>query len=64
MYVPPYPVAVIQAALGRPDEAFASLEKAYNERDSWLDYLSVDPRLSPLRSDPRYSALLRRLNLP
>jgi eukaryotic-like serine/threonine-protein kinase len=63
-YVPPYPVAVIHAALGRPDQAFAWLEKAYNERDSWLDYLTVDPRLSPLRSDPRYADLRRRMNLP
>jgi eukaryotic-like serine/threonine-protein kinase len=63
-YVPPYPVAVIHAALGQPDEAFAWLEKAYSERDSWLDYLAVDPRLSPLRSDPRYANLLRRMNLP
>jgi Flp pilus assembly protein TadD len=63
-YVPPYPVAVIHAALGRPDEAFAWLEKAYAERDSWLDYLAVDPRLSALRSDPRYADLLKRMNLP
>jgi Flp pilus assembly protein TadD len=62
-YVPPYPVAVIHAALGRPDEAFAWLDKAYNERDSWLDYLAVDPRLSPLRSDPRYTDLMQRMNL-
>src|SRR5262249_55563288 len=62
-YVPPYPVAVIYAALGQPDEAFAWLEKAYEGRDSWLDYLAVDPRLSPLRSDRRYADLLRRMNL-
>jgi tetratricopeptide (TPR) repeat protein len=62
-YVPPYPVAVIYAALGRPDDAFAWLEKAYDERDSWMDYLAVDPRLLPLRSDQRYLDLLRRMNL-
>jgi hypothetical protein len=56
-------VAVIHAALGQPNEAFAWLEKAYSDRDSWLDYLAVDPRLSPLRSDPRYADLLKRMNL-
>ena len=62
-YVPPYPVAVIHAALGGKDEALAQLEKAYDERDSWMDYLGLDPRLDGLRSDPRFAGLLRRMNL-
>ena len=63
-YVPPYPVAVIYAALGQKDDAFAWLEKAYDERDSWMDYLGLDPRLDGLRSDPRFADLLRRMKLP
>jgi len=62
-YVPNYPVAVIQAALGQTDDAFASLEKAYDDRDSWMDYVALDPRLDSLRSDSRFADLLRRMNL-
>ena len=62
-YVPSYPVAVIHAALGEKDQALARLEKAYEARDSWMDYLAIDPRLDSLRSDPRFTDLLRRMNL-
>lgn len=62
-YVPAYPVAAIYAALGQKDEAFARLERAYDERDSWMDYLGLDPRLDGLRPDPRFADLLRRMNL-
>ena len=62
-YVPPYPVATIYAALGEKEEALAQLEKAYDERDAWMDYLAIDPRLDGLRSDARFTNLLRRMNL-
>jgi Flp pilus assembly protein TadD len=62
-YVPSYPVAAIYAALGQKDEAFAWLQKAYDERGSWMNYLGLDPRLEGLRSDPRFAVLLRRMNL-
>lgn len=62
-YVPSYPIAAIHAGLGRNDEAFAWLERAYVERDSWLDYLGLDPRLDGLHSDPRFGDLLRRMGL-
>jgi len=62
-YVPSYGVAAIYAALGRKDEAFVQLEKAYDERDSWMDYLGLDPRLDALRSDPRFVDLMRRMKL-
>ena len=62
-YVPSYPVAAIYAALGEKDEALARLEKAYEERDAWMVYLALDPRLDGLRSDPRFTNLLRRMNL-
>jgi len=62
-YVPSYPIAAIYAALGQKDEAFAWLERAYGERDSWMDYLGLDPRLDGLRSDARFTDLLRRMNL-
>jgi serine/threonine protein kinase/tetratricopeptide (TPR) repeat protein len=62
-YVPSYSVAAIYAALGRKDEAFTWLERAYDERDSWMDYLALDPRLDPLRSDARFATLLQRINV-
>ncbi len=62
-YVPSYPVATIYAALGDKEQAMARLERAYNERDSWMDYLGLDPRLDSLRSDTRFATLLRRMNL-
>jgi len=63
-YVSPYSVAQIYAALGDFDQAFAWLEKAYKEHQYQLVYLKVDPALDPLRSDPRFQDLLRRMNFP
>ena len=62
-YVPSYPVAAIYAALGEKDEALARLERAYDERDPWMPYLALDPRLEGLHHDPRFTSLLRRMNL-
>lgn len=53
----------MSSALGQKDEAFARLERAYHARDSWMDYLKIDPRLDGLHSDPRLADLLRRMNL-
>ena len=62
-YVPSYSVAAIHAALGQTDQAFTWLERAYEEHDSWMDYLGLDPRLDGLRADPRFADLLRRMKL-
>lgn len=56
-------IAAIHTALGDKDEAFAWLDKAYDSYDSWLFQLQ-DPIWDPLRDDPRFEDLLRRLNLP
>jgi hypothetical protein len=51
--------------LGELDEAFAWLEKAYEERDPELTYMKVpNRRFEPLRHDPRFQDLLRRMGLP
>lgn len=62
-YVSPYDTAVIYAGLGEKDRAFAWLERAYEDRSNSLDFLKVEPSLDPLRSDPRFQDLLRRMNL-
>ncbi len=62
-YVLPYCFAVIYAGLGEKDQAFAYLQKAYEERDSWMGHLKVEPRMNSLRSDPRFTDLLRRVGL-
>ena len=59
-----YQYGEIYAQLGDKDRAFAELDNAIQAKDSGLDYLKVDPFLDPIRSDPRYAALLRRVNFP
>jgi TolB-like protein/Flp pilus assembly protein TadD len=63
-YVSPFDLALIYAALGEKDRAFALLDKAVAERSTFLVYSKWEPRLDPLRSDPRFQDLLRRIGLP
>ncbi len=58
-----YQVALVYASLGRADEAFDWLERAYEERSPMLSYAKQDPRFDDLRSDARFADLLRRVNL-
>ena len=60
--VSPYYIAGMHAGLGEKEQAFEWLEKAYEEREIGL--VKVDPRLDPLRSDPRFQDFLRRMNFP
>ena len=60
-YVSPVHFAVLQAQLGENDAAFASLEKAFEERQPWLGQVKVDPQFEPLRSDSRFAELIRRV---
>ncbi len=59
----PWDMGGVHAFLGDKDQAFAWLERAYRERTSRLPWIKVDPRFDPLRSDPRFQDLLRRMNL-
>jgi len=61
--VDPFAVAMIYVGLGEKDEAFAWLEKAYQERSESLLYYKDTPLLDSVRSDPRFTNLLRRMNL-
>jgi Flp pilus assembly protein TadD len=62
-HVPPYNIALIYAGLGERDRAFEWLQKARDERSSWLIWLKVDPRLDSLRTDPRFTDLVRCVGL-
>lgn len=62
-YVSPYTVATIYVGLGNKDQAFKWLEKAFEERDIWIMNLAVDPQFTPLRSDQRFTDLLKRTGL-
>ncbi len=63
VYVPSYDIALICAGLGWRDQALGYLSQAYQERSGWMTYLNVDPRLDPLRNDPRFIDLLHRVRL-
>ncbi len=63
-YVSWYDIAAIYAGLEEKDQAFACLQKAYEQHDAKLVNLKVAPFFDPLRSDPRFQDLLRRIGLP
>jgi TolB-like protein/Flp pilus assembly protein TadD len=57
-------VASIYVALGEKDQALEWLEKGYRDRDAAMVGLNWVPTFDPLRSDPRFEDLLRRMNFP
>lgn len=57
-------VAKAYVDLGEKDKAFAELNKAYENRVSNLLWLKVEPQLDPLRSDPRFQELLKKMRFP
>jgi eukaryotic-like serine/threonine-protein kinase len=63
-YVSPYGVAVIHTTLGEHEQALTWLEKAYAERSPWMVWLKADPRLDPLRKQPRFQQLVAKMALP
>jgi tetratricopeptide (TPR) repeat protein len=62
-YVRTYYVASIYAALGDKNHAFAELEQSFKDKDCFLPRLKIDPFMDPLRDDPRFTDLLKRMNL-
>lgn len=63
-YVSPYGIILICVALGEIDQAMELFEQLYVERNDWLVWLKVSPKLKPLHSDPRFRDLLRRVGFP
>jgi TolB-like protein/thioredoxin-like negative regulator of GroEL len=59
-----YFIATLYAETGENEKALDLLERAYAKHDSELLQLKVDPRMDNLRSNPRFEALLRRMNFP
>jgi tetratricopeptide (TPR) repeat protein len=62
-YVPPATLSFVSAALGREDEAFGWLERAYEERDPFLVWVKQLPHFDPLRGDQRFDMLLEKMGL-
>ena len=62
-YVSPFYLAIVYVGLGEREKAIDWLDKAYQDRSNGMVFLKVDPQLDPLRSNPRFRGLLRRLNL-
>jgi len=59
-----YDFAVLYVGLGEKDKAFVELEKSFNERGYYVPLLRVDPLMDPLRDDPRFADLIKRIGLP
>ncbi len=62
-YVSAFDMATVFAGLGDADTAFHWLEKAFAERESQMAFLNITRRMDPLRSDPRFASLLKRMGL-
>ena len=62
-YVSPFFSAGLYFVLGENDEGFKLAYNAYKEHDTWLCWLKIAPELDSIRSDPRYTALLKKMNL-
>ena len=63
-YVSPLDIATVRLGLGDTDSALALLSRAVRARDGGLVFLAVDPRYEPVRRDPRFQCLLRRIGFP
>ena len=63
-HMKPYFLAMAYVAAGDHDKAFEWFERAVGERNEWLVWFGVDPKLDVIREDPRYRSLLERTNNP
>jgi hypothetical protein len=60
-YIDAILIAYIYVGLGQKDQAFAWLEKAYQERSGLMPWLKGEPKWDPLRGDARFADLVRRI---
>ena len=64
VYIAPSMFARVYIGLGGKDQAFAWLEKGYQQHDFWLTFLIGEPMYDTLRSDPHFQELVRRIGFP
>ncbi|HEY3221705.1 MAG TPA: protein kinase [Gemmatimonadales bacterium] len=62
-YVSPVAFAILHIGLGNHGEALDWCERAFDERRGWLAYVNVNPVFDPLRNEPRFAALVRKMRL-
>lgn len=62
-YVPPYHIALIYNGLDEPEETLSWLERGFQERDTKMVFLKVEPKWSNLHSEPRFVDLMKRMKL-
>ena len=62
-YVSPVAFAILYIGLGNRPEALNWAERAYDERRGWLAYVNVNPIFDPLRTEPRFTALVKKMRL-
>ena len=62
-YIPATYFGMLYAGLGDKEQALLWLEKAYEERADGLTWLNVEPMLDPLRRNPRFQELIKRMGL-
>lgn len=62
-FIDPYYIALVYLGLGKQEQTFTWLNKAYEERSFWLLWLNVDPKFDRLRSDMQFVDLVRRAGL-
>ena len=63
-YVSAYAMALVHTGLHQPDSALTWLERGYAERTNWMVWMNRDVRWAPIRADPRFMAITRRMRLP
>ena len=63
-YISSIAFGITYLALGEKDEAYQWLEKEVDDRSGWASWYSVAPGLDELRNEPRFKAMLKRMNLP
>jgi len=63
-FVSHYWMAVSEIALGNKEGAFAELEEASRQHEWFFQRIKVDPFMDPLRDDPRFASLVKRLKFP
>ncbi|PWT88214.1 MAG: hypothetical protein C5B55_13485 [Blastocatellia bacterium] len=62
-YVDPACIALVYVALGQKDEGLNWLSKAFDARSPWMTWLKVEPKFDPVRSDERFTDLMKRVGI-